>query len=176
MPRSGNRPTNTDPVHFASTGTPGLDDILMGGLARNRLYLVEGVPGAGKTTLALQFLLDGARRGEPVLYITLSETAEELKAVADSHGWDLTGVTVRELLPQEDTLDADEQYTMFHPSEVELATTTKLILQDVDALKPTRVVLRRASRLPDPQGRPRRVPAPRRLGTPAGDEDREAAI
>ena len=88
-------------------------------------------------TRALRFLLEGAKRGEPVLYITLSETADELKSVAASHGWDLTGVTVRELLPQEDTLNTDEQYTMFHPSEVELATTTKLLLQDVDTLKPT---------------------------------------
>lgn len=156
MPRNGKRLTNTDPAHFAGTGTTGLDDILMGGLARNRLYLVEGVPGAGKTTLALKFLLEGARRGEPVLYITLSETAEELKAVADAHGWDLTGVTVRELLPQEDTLNADEQYTMFHPSEVELATTTKLILQDVDSLKPTRVVFDSLSELRLVAGNPLR--------------------
>lgn len=156
MPRNGKAPTNTDPVRFASTGTPGLDDILMGGLARSRLYLIEGVPGAGKTTLAMHFLLDGARRGEPVLYITLSETADELKTVADSHGWDITGVSVRELLPQEDTLNTDEQYTMFHPSEVELTTTTKMILQDVDRLKPTRVVFDSLSELRLVAGNPLR--------------------
>jgi len=156
MPRIGRALTNTDPQLFASTGTPGLDDILMGGLARSRLYLIEGAPGAGKTTLAMRFLLEGAKRGEPVLYITLSETADELKSVAASHGWDMTGVTVRELLPQEDTLNTDEQYTMFHPSEVELATTTKLILQDVDTLKPTRVVFDSLSELRLVAGNPLR--------------------
>ncbi len=155
MPRVGRNPTNTNPEHFASTGNPGLDDILMGGLARARLYVIEGIPGSGKTTLAMQFLMAGARRGEPVLYITLSETAEELSAVAKAHEWDMTGVTVRELLPQE-ALNSDEQYTMFHPSEVELATTTKLILQDVDALKPTRVVFDSLSELRLVAGNPLR--------------------
>ncbi len=156
MPRVGKLETNTDPQRFASTGNPGLDNILMGGLALGRLYVVEGVPGSGKTTLAMQFLMDGARRGEPVLYITLSETADELSAVAEAHGWDTTGVTVRELLPQEDTLSGDDQYTMFHPSEVELATTTKLILQDVDALKPSRVVFDSLSELRLVAGNPLR--------------------
>ncbi len=156
MPRLGKQPTNTDPHLFAGTGNPGLDNILMGGLARGRLYLIEGVPGAGKTTLAMQFLLEGARLGERVLYITLSETSDELKSVAASHGWDMSGVHVRELLPQEDTLNTDEQYTMFHPSEVELATTTKLILQDVDKLKPTRVVFDSLSELRLVAGNPLR--------------------
>ncbi|MGE0865695.1 MAG: ATPase domain-containing protein [Vicinamibacterales bacterium] len=156
MPRLGKSPTNTDPTLFASTGNVGLDNVLMGGLARGRLYLIEGVPGAGKTTLAMQFLLEGARAGERVLYITLSETADELKGVAASHGWDMSGVSVRELLPHEDALSTDEQYTMFHPSEVELATTTKLILQDVDALKPTRVVFDSLSELRLVAGNPLR--------------------
>jgi len=124
-----------------STGIPGLDDITDGGYTRRRLMLIEGVPGSGKTTLALQFLMAGALRGEPVLYITLSETEEELVAGAKSHGWKLDGVTVRELTPPEAELDPNEQNTMFHPAEVELASTTNLILTDIDRLKPTCVVL-----------------------------------
>ncbi|MCY1213797.1 Circadian clock protein kinase hypothetical protein [compost metagenome] len=128
-------------------GVPGLDDVLGGGLTANRLYLIEGTPGAGKTTIALQFLLEGARRGEPVLYVTLSETAEELQGVARSHGWDLSGIDVREMLPSEAALEPDEQYTMFHPSEVELSETTLRILSDVDVIKPTRVVFDSLSEL-----------------------------
>jgi circadian clock protein KaiC len=133
--------------HVASIGVPGLDDILAGGLTRRRVYLVEGMPGSGKTTLALQFLMAGVQAGEAVLYITLSETEEELRSVADSHGWQLDGVAIRELMPPEAALDADEQNTMFHPSEVELASTTKLILADVERLKPTRVVFDSLSEL-----------------------------
>ena len=130
-----------------STGVPGLDHILAGGFTRRRLFLIEGSPGSGKTSLALQFLLAAAGRGEPVLYVTLSETADELREVAASHGWDLAGVDIRELTPPEGTLDPDEQYTMFHPSEVELASTTKLILDDIERLKPTCVVLDSLSEL-----------------------------
>jgi circadian clock protein KaiC len=102
---------------IAATGINGLDDVLRGGFARGRLYLVEGVPGSGKTTLAMQFLMEGVRLGESVLYITLSETEEELRSVADSHGWDLTGVHIRELLPDNSALNPDDQYTMYHPAE-----------------------------------------------------------
>jgi circadian clock protein KaiC len=132
---------------IASTGIDGLDDILGGGLTRRRLYLVEGVPGSGKTTLAMQFLMAGARCGETVLYVTLSETEEELRAVAVSHGWSLEGITIRELTPPEAELDRDQQNTMFHPSEIELASTTKLILDDVERLRPTRVVFDSLSEL-----------------------------
>jgi circadian clock protein KaiC len=131
----------------AATGIAGLDDILDGGFTPYRLYLLEGVPGSGKTTLALQFLLEGVRRGESVLYVTLSENEEELSEVATSHGWSLDGITVRELVPGEDTLRPDEQYTMFHPSEVELSETTRNILADVERLKPSRVVFDSLSEL-----------------------------
>jgi len=130
-----------------ATGVEGLDNVLNGGFTPNRLYLVEGVPGSGKTTLALQFLLAGAARGESVLYVTLSETLEELRGVASSHGWSLDTISVRELVPSEQSLLPDDQYTMFHPSEVELGETTKTILEDVDRLKPTRVVFDSLSEL-----------------------------
>ena len=131
----------------AATGIDGLDDILGGGLTPDRLYLVEGVPGSGKTTLALRFLIEGAKHGEPVLYVTLSETEAELRASAASHGWTLDGISIRELVPNEEGLQPAEQYTMFHPSEVELGETTKLILADVERLKPARVVFDSLSEL-----------------------------
>jgi circadian clock protein KaiC len=134
-------------VALASTGIAGLDDVLSGGLTPHRLYLVEGVPGSGKTTLALHFLQAGAAAGEPVLYITLSESEEELRGVAHSHGWDLEGFQIRQLTPSETTLHEDEQYTMFHPSEVELSETTKSILADVERLKPSRIVFDSLSEL-----------------------------
>ncbi len=132
---------------IAASGVQGLDEILSGGFTPRRLYLIEGVPGSGKTTLAMQFLLEGARCQEPVLYVTLSETKEELEDTAASHGWSLEGITVHEVVPGENSLNEDEHYTMFHPSEVELNETTKTILQAVEQLKPQRVVFDSLSEL-----------------------------
>jgi circadian clock protein KaiC len=132
---------------LASSGIAGLDHILTGGFARRRLFLVEGVPGSGKTTLALKFLITGAQAGESVLYVTLSETEEELRAVSDSHGWDLSGIDIRELTSPASALDGDELNTMFHPSEVELVSTMKPILAEVDKLRPQRVVFDSLSEL-----------------------------
>jgi len=132
---------------IAATGVAGLDHILFGGFTSNRMYLLEGVPGSGKTTLGLQFLREGARLGEQVLYVTLSESAAELRDVAASHEWSLDGITVRELIPSEQSLAPDDQYTVFHPSEIELTETTKLILQDVERIKPSRVVFDSLSEL-----------------------------
>jgi circadian clock protein KaiC len=130
----------TEGGNRTSTGIDGLDGILAGGLERDRLYLIQGVPGSGKTTMALQFLLDGVANGESVLYVTLSETRQELCEAAASHGWSLDGMHVHELAPLGDQLDPEAQYTMFHPSEVELAETTTRILQEVERLRPQRVV------------------------------------
>lgn len=131
----------------ALTGIRGLDDVLGGGLTPNRLYLLEGMPGSGKTTLAFQFLMEGVKQGERVLYITLSETEEEIRAVARTHGWSFDGIDVRELVPTQDSLDPDEQYTMFHPSEVELSDTTRKILADVERIRPSRLVFDSLSEL-----------------------------
>ena len=123
-----------------TTGVDGLDSILYGGLPADRVYLVEGDPGTGKTTLGLQFLLEGVRRGEPTLYLTLSETKEELLAVARSHGWSMDGIYIHELIPSEESLKPEEQYTIFHPSEVELSDTTEAVLEEVERIKPQRIV------------------------------------
>jgi circadian clock protein KaiC len=125
---------------LVATGIKGFDDVLEGGFTPNRLYLIEGDPGSGKTTLAIQFLLEGARLGERVLYVTLSETKEEIQGVADSHGWSLDGVTLCELIPSEESLLPDAQTRMFHPSEVELSETTRMVLAEVERTKPSRVV------------------------------------
>lgn len=123
-----------------ATGIVGLDNILEGGFPANRIYLIEGDPGTGKTTLALQFLLEGARLGESGLYVTLSETKVELLAVADSHGWSLDGINIYELVPAEESLKPDAQYTIFHPSEIELSETTSAVLKEVERIKPSRIV------------------------------------
>jgi circadian clock protein KaiC len=123
----------------APTGVSGLDNILGGGLTRSRVYLVEGSPGTGKTTLSLQFLLEGLRLGESGLYITLSETKEELQAVAATHGWSLEKLSLYELV-NEIGLDPDSEQSILHPSEVELGETTREVMKQVTELRPQRVV------------------------------------
>jgi circadian clock protein KaiC len=123
-----------------STGIAGLDNILCGGLDADRIYLVEGEPGTGKTTLALQYLLEGARRGEKGLYVTLSESERELRLVAERHGWSIDQFSVFELVPPEASLDPERELTLFHPAELELSETSKLILDRVNEVAPSRVV------------------------------------
>src|SRR5215467_12067797 len=123
-----------------ATGIEGLDHVLRGGLIADRLYLVEGHPGSGKTTLALQFLFAGRERGERCLFVTLSETEAELRASAASHGWSLDGIDIFEIA-HEEGFAPDQRYTMYHPSEVELAQTTKAVLAEATKLRPTRLVL-----------------------------------
>jgi circadian clock protein KaiC len=123
------------------TGIAGLDDVLKGGLPRGHFFLVEGEPGSGKTTLGLQFLMEGARNGEQVLYVTLSESEKEVKQVARSHGWSLGNVTLFEFTPTEESLRPEDQYSAFHPSDVEFEDTTQSILNEVERTQPTRVVL-----------------------------------
>src|ERR1700760_2463439 len=124
-----------------STGNLGLDDILGGGIDPERMYLFEGQPGSGKTTLALEFLLEGVRAGEPTLYVTLSESERELRLVARRHGWSLNGITIFELIPPETTLDPSQELTVLHPAEMELSETTQMIFDRVEALSPARIVL-----------------------------------
>lgn len=138
---------NHETNRFLSTGVAGLDTILGGGLTSDRLFLIEGEPGTGKTTLALQFLFEGVRRGESVIYITLAETRVELQAVAQSHGWSMDGIHVEDIIPSENILHPDHQFTIFHPSEIEMGSTTQRILATIEKYKPTRVVLDSLSEL-----------------------------
>lgn len=128
------------------SGIEGIDDILGGGLTPHRMYLVEGAPGTGKTTLALQFLLEGVQEGQVGLYITLSETRSELISVADSHGWDLSQFRILELLSDEG-LDPQFEQTVLHPAEVELGETVRSVIQQVEQIKPARIVLDSLSEL-----------------------------
>ena len=137
--------TVSDSVTVKS-GIKGLDHILRGGFPSNRLYLVEGTPGTGKTTLALSFLLEGERNGEDGLYVTLSETVNELNAVAHSHDWSLDGLALFELVA-EDEFSSDNEQTLLHPSEVELGETVRGIIAQVEAINPRRVVLDSLSEL-----------------------------
>jgi circadian clock protein KaiC len=129
------------------TGISGFDDIVHGGLPAQRLYLIEGLPGSGKTTLALQFLLNGIAAGEKSVYITLSETRDEIEEVAHSHGWSLAKLEIVELSALDEKIAAEAQSTLFHPSEVELTETTKFLLEAVDRANPDRVALDSLSEL-----------------------------
>ncbi|MHA6768040.1 ATPase domain-containing protein [Sphingobium ummariense] len=128
-------------IEKAKFGIAGLDKITEGGLARGRLYLLEGSPGTGKTTIATQFLIEGAAVGEPCLYITLSETEDEFRAGAESHGWNLDGIDIFELLPPEELLDEDQQQSLLYSSDLELGETTKRIFEAFERVKPMRVVV-----------------------------------
>jgi circadian clock protein KaiC len=125
----------------ARTGVPGLDEILLGGLAQERLFLLEGTPGTGKTTIALRFLIEGVSAGQKGLYITLSETATELRQTAESHGWSLDGIEIFEVAPPESLLDAEQQQSLLYSSDLELGETTNLIFEKVEQVRAQRVVL-----------------------------------
>ena len=125
---------------LATTGIPGLDDVLSGGLPKNRIYLVMGDPGVGKTTVGLHFLREGQRLGERVLYIGLSETRDEIEDVATSHGWSLDGIEIFEYSAATRLDDADES-TLFHPSEIELGEATRTMIREVERVNPQRVVI-----------------------------------
>jgi circadian clock protein KaiC len=130
-----------------STGCAGLDNILGGGLDPDRIYLVEGRPGSGKTTIAMQFLLEGVKQGERVLYVSMSETRRELELVANRHGWSLKGLDIFELVPAESTLDMEKELTVLHPAEVDLSETTRMIFAKVAEVGAKRVVIDSLSEL-----------------------------
>jgi circadian clock protein KaiC len=131
----------------SKTGIPGFDDVVCGGLIPDRLYLVDGNPGAGKTTFALQYLLEGVAAGDRCLYVTLSETREELTSGAESHGWSMDGIEVFEVIADANDLDGEGDLTMLNPSEVELTATTRKVLAEVERLKPRRMVFDSLSEL-----------------------------
>ena len=137
---------STSPCPRATTGIAGLDDILAGGLPPRHLYLVEGSPGSGKTTLGLRFLLEGSALGQQGIYITLSETSAELRQVAQSHGWELDGIEIFDLVSDEG-LSAEAEQTILNPSDMELGETTRAIMALVEQLKPERVVFDSLSEL-----------------------------
>ena len=131
-----------DELPKAATGIEGLDSVLGGGLTRSRVFLLEGDPGTGKTTIATQFLIEGAERGEKCLYITLSETDEELRESIASHGWTLPdNFAIFELNPPESLLDEDQQQSLIYSSDLELGETTKRIFESYENIRPDRIVL-----------------------------------
>jgi circadian clock protein KaiC len=137
MPSDRTSPTHDEAI---SSGSKPLDVILSGGYAANHIHLIEGTPGAGKTTLGLQFLMDGVRRGERSLYITLSESRNELLQVATTHGWDLEGIEIFELVPPELSLDPDREQSIVYASDLELGETVKMVMEEVTRVAPSRIV------------------------------------
>ncbi len=138
--------SGTQPARI-QTGVHGLDDILSGGLPAGQMYLLEGTPGTGKTTIAMQFIRTAVLAGESALYITLSESKQELESSALSHGWTADELSIAEFIPEEASLNPDQQYTVFHPSEVELATTIQKLTSLIDRRRPTRLVIDSLSEL-----------------------------
>src|SRR6186997_946098 len=133
---------SADYLPRAATGVAGLDAVLFGGLARNRLHLLEGSPGTGKTTVALQFLLAGAAAGETGIYVSLAETEEELRDGALSHGWTIPEqIKIFELVPPESVIDSDQHQSLLYSSDLELGETTKRIFDEIERVKPKRVVI-----------------------------------
>ena len=130
----------SDQSSKATFGIGGLDAVLGGGLIRTHLYLLEGSPGTGKTTMSLQFLLEGVQRGERGLYITMSETTDELYESARSHGWTLDGIEIFEVIPPESLLDESQQQSLLYSSDLELVETTRQIFTAIDRVNPSRVV------------------------------------
>ena len=129
------------------TGVQGLDDILSGGLPVGQMYLLEGTPGTGKTTLAMQFIRTAILAGERALYVTLSESKRELESSAQSHGWAADALSIAEFIPEEASLSPEQQYTVFHPSELELATTIQKLTTLIEEARPTRLVIDSLSEL-----------------------------
>jgi circadian clock protein KaiC len=139
--------SSTHPIQRLHTGINGLDDILLGGLPEGQMYLIEGEPGTGKTTLAMQFIRAGMRNGERTLYISLSEPRSELEISIRSHGWDPVEIPIAEFTPAEASLSPEEQYTVFHPSEIELSATIERLTKAIDGAKPARLVIDSLSEL-----------------------------
>jgi circadian clock protein KaiC len=132
----------TEVLPRAHNDIVGLDAVLEGGWARNRLHLLEGSPGTGKTTIALQFLMAGAREGEAGIYVSLAETEQELREGAKSHGWELSPlIEIFELVPPESVLDPDQQQSLLYSSDLELGETIKRILESIERVRPKRVVI-----------------------------------